>query len=350
MNMPAERRELPQISVLLGSFNGEKYIEEQLKSLVQQTTRPKEIVICDDCSSDATIAIVQRWQTQYPNLIRFHINETNKGYQRNFLENTALCTGDYVAFCDQDDVWISEKLEKITKAIRENDWPEMVFSDCRITNATMTVEGQTGFEFVGLGTDEVARILRGELASVLIERPCITGMTMVCSIDLIRRCSRYQFVYDHPPHDYLVSLASATFGRYVVIREPLVYYRQHASNVIGMNAQKTTTKKRRPPITRASYAEAVLKDLHTKIELCLFVLSLYPSESDERTEQIRYLLKFCHKRLEARHSWSALMSLRTPENRALLRKQAFNKLFLKDLRTYLRLKTHALLNRLGMVH
>ena len=98
------------ISIAMATYNGEKFIEEQLDSILAQTIKDFEIVICDDCSNDRTFFILEQYAKKYP-LIKLHKNTKNLGFRENFLQAINLCTGDFIALCDQDDIWNEKHLE-----------------------------------------------------------------------------------------------------------------------------------------------------------------------------------------------------------------------------------------------
>src|ERR1700756_445999 len=102
----------PSISIAITTFNGEKYLEQQLASLDSQTAPPAEIVAVDDCSQDETVCVLERFANRSRIPVRIFKNEANIGYKRNFLRAASLCRGDAVAYCDQDDVWAEQKLER----------------------------------------------------------------------------------------------------------------------------------------------------------------------------------------------------------------------------------------------
>jgi glycosyltransferase involved in cell wall biosynthesis len=107
------------ISVAMATYNGERFLQEQLDSLARQTLLPSELVACDDGSTDDTLAILQRFQASAPFPVRIHCNETRLGSGFNFLSALGRCTGDLVAFCDQDDIWKEQKLSVCVEALRD---------------------------------------------------------------------------------------------------------------------------------------------------------------------------------------------------------------------------------------
>lgn len=110
---------LPLISIALCTYNGEKYLCEQLGTLVGQTYPNLEIVVVDDASTDQTWTILNEFADCYPS-IRLFRNTTNLGYLRNFERALKHCQGEYLLISDQDDVWEKEKVTKLLAAVEEN--------------------------------------------------------------------------------------------------------------------------------------------------------------------------------------------------------------------------------------
>ena len=110
----------PLISIALCTYNGEKYLSEQLDSIVKQTYKNIEIISVDDCSSDNTLKILQEYAERYP-IIKVFSNSKNKGYTKNFEYAISLCKGEYISISDQDDIWMENKLELLLDKIKIND-------------------------------------------------------------------------------------------------------------------------------------------------------------------------------------------------------------------------------------
>lgn len=100
-----------KISIAMATYNGAKYLQEQLDSFVAQTRQPDELVVCDDGSTDSTLEILEAFRQQAPFVVRIYLNEMNLGYVRNFEKALTLCTGDIIFLSDQDDVWLCKKIE-----------------------------------------------------------------------------------------------------------------------------------------------------------------------------------------------------------------------------------------------
>ncbi|WP_312283811.1 glycosyltransferase [Candidatus Igneacidithiobacillus taiwanensis] len=115
---PTRGNENPRISIAMATYNGEKFIREQLDSLAKQTILPFELVVSDDGSTDQTIQIVHDFAKTSPFPVHIYINDINLHYTGNFLKSASLCHGEIIAFCDQDDIWEERKLKEcITKIL-----------------------------------------------------------------------------------------------------------------------------------------------------------------------------------------------------------------------------------------
>src|SRR5664280_13480 len=101
------------ISIAMATYNGERFIREQLDSLARQTYLPCELIVSDDGSTDRTLEIVEDFAKSAPFSVRAYRNEQNLGYADNFLKAASLCDGEWIAFCDQDDVWFDNKLARV---------------------------------------------------------------------------------------------------------------------------------------------------------------------------------------------------------------------------------------------
>ncbi|EAK7272990.1 glycosyltransferase, partial [Campylobacter coli] len=121
------------VAVLLATYNGEKYLKEQIDSILNQTYKDIKIYIGDDCSKDSTIDIIKTYKDLYPDKIIYYQNNTNMGFIKNFEKLLQCCSENYMAFSDQDDIWLSNKLEEqmkeIAKMEKKCNLPIMCHSD-----------------------------------------------------------------------------------------------------------------------------------------------------------------------------------------------------------------------------
>src|SRR6266542_888200 len=109
-----------KISVAIGTYNGEKFLNVQLESILQQTIPVHEIIVCDDHSGDDTINILREFEVSYPSLLKIFANEKNLGVVKNFEKAISLCTGNIIFLADQDDVWNNNKVESVLNFFRNN--------------------------------------------------------------------------------------------------------------------------------------------------------------------------------------------------------------------------------------
>lgn len=123
-----------KISVAMCTYNGETYILEQLKSIINQTKQVDEIIICDDCSSDQTTTLVENALNNTSINYKLIKNEKNMGFKKNFYKVLSLCTGDIIFLCDQDDVWMENKVEAMYQKFEENKEALLVFSNGEVTD------------------------------------------------------------------------------------------------------------------------------------------------------------------------------------------------------------------------
>ncbi|TQV61723.1 MAG: glycosyltransferase [Sulfurovum sp.] len=119
-----------KISICLATYNGEKYLKEQLDSLLNQTLTPYEVIIQDDCSTDNTVEIAKQY-TDKLNL-KIYVNEVNLGFTKNFESVLQKATGDLIAPCDQDDIWKPDKLEKLSGLIGKHS---LIYANSLLVNS-----------------------------------------------------------------------------------------------------------------------------------------------------------------------------------------------------------------------
>lgn len=129
-----------KISVALAAYNGSKFIIEQLDSILNQSIVPDEIVVCDDCSTDDTFAVVKEYVNEHP-IVKVYKNAVNLGFIKNFEKAAKLCTGDYILFSDQDDIWTYDHIETLVNNSSEADLvcanAEYMTMDGKLTGRTM---------------------------------------------------------------------------------------------------------------------------------------------------------------------------------------------------------------------
>ena len=216
-------------SIAMTTYNGERFLDGQLRSLSEQTLAPAELVVCDDVSTDQTEDIVKHWAKRLPFPLRFLQNEQRLGWRRNFLKAASLCASDYIAFCDQDDVWRKDKLATVASYLRANP--------CTLL--------QHGFRLIDENGDTISGNL--DWAPAEHEAPWSHGFgqTLVFHRSLMEFTDLWESSIDHNQdsgqmaHDQWIYFLSSVLGRTITIREALSYYRQHGSNAVGFIVPKS---------------------------------------------------------------------------------------------------------------
>ena len=225
------------ITVLMATFNGEKYLSEQLDSLLNQTRQPDRILIQDDASTDSTVEILNRYQQAHPDLITVVFNPSNQGGSaRNFMSMMACERGDYLMLCDQDDVWLPTKIElsyaKMTEM--ETRWgvstPCLMHTDLTVVNDHLEPTGDS------FRARTFADYARTTLRDQIIQNTT-TGCTIMYNralADLITYIPIHMVM-----HDWWISLIASAFGHIDHVDECTVFYRQHDTNQIGVADMRT---------------------------------------------------------------------------------------------------------------
>lgn len=216
-----------KISVALCTYNGEKYIEEQLRSILKQTVSVDEIVICDDGSTDNTVAVASSVLGKGNIPYRIEVNETSLGVAKNFLKALRLTSGDYVFTCDQDDIWHKGKVEAFINEARESK-KELYFSDGELVFSDGAPMGSTIWQALCV-QDELHN--NPNMTDCLLKHPVVTGAAMMVSRGLI---DRVDAIPDGWIHDEWLSVLAALEDGAQPICVPTFDYRQHGNNVIGV--------------------------------------------------------------------------------------------------------------------
>ena len=218
-----------KISVLLCTYNGEKYIQEQLSSIINQSKMVDEIIVSDDCSRDHTIKKVEEFAQNCKINIKINSNSLNTGFKKNFYNGLSFCSGDIIFFSDQDDVWEYRKVEKIINLFESNNKALLVFSDAFVTNEKLEFKSHL---LKDVRYNDNFMIDSKSQLNMLLADNFITGATMAIRKELINLASPFGMEW---PHDYWLGIIAAINNGLYCINEPLIKYRQHASNAIGIN-------------------------------------------------------------------------------------------------------------------
>lgn len=220
-----------RVEILLATYNGEKFVADQIRSILEQTYKNIRLIIRDDASTDTTRAILEFFARQYPEKIVLLPQEHNLGIRGNFSKLMEHAEADYIMFSDQDDLWLPEKvaktLEKMKKAEAEHgaSHPLLVHTDLIVTDKNLITLHQS---FWNLSRLRPARC--HSLAQMLVQNN-VTGCTMMINRPLLEVAMPIPGTCIM--HDWWIALVAAAFGHIDTISESTMLYRQHDNNAIG---------------------------------------------------------------------------------------------------------------------
>ncbi len=226
---------MEKISVAIATYNGERFLREQLDSLYGQTRVPDEVCVSDDCSKDGTVAILKEYQQKYG--LKYSVNKCSLGVNKNFENAIRSCIGDYVMICDQDDIWLPQKIEKTYTKIKEieGDKPAVVSSQCWRINAC----GQIISKKTKISKDTFS------CADTILQPP---GTTQGCSLMINRKLLNVLKTFPDTKecmYDGYIGFVGASIGIKYNIASPLMLYRYHESNVLARISTKSKTLSQR---------------------------------------------------------------------------------------------------------
>ena len=223
------------IKIIMCTYNGERYLGQQIQSILANTRTDWQLVISDDGSVDATYEIIEAYRKQYPNKISARKHEASNGAARHFLEMIRTIKGemqkdDLIMLCDQDDVWNQDKIERTDHVMQRlvagngNKTPLLVCSDVCITDSDLHVMEPS---FAKANHYNIKNI---GFAQLMMENK-VQGCTIMINkalADMIERIPGHMTM-----HDCWLGLVAAAFGKLEYINKPTMKYRQHAENVMG---------------------------------------------------------------------------------------------------------------------
>ena len=225
---------MASVSVALCTFNGVRFVDKQLESLVRQERRPDELVVCDDGSDDDTVHLIRRRSSDVPFAVRIQVNSKRLGVFRNFEQAVGLCGGEIIAPCDQDDVWRPDKLGLMEQTLAENPQAGMVFSDAEIVNDQLQPMNMSLWDCAGFSIELQQQFTRGDAFKHLINKNYVFGCTMAFRSRLRDLFLPFpeQFKFIHL-HDGLIVLFTSAVAPIIPLKQKLISYRQHAGQQIG---------------------------------------------------------------------------------------------------------------------
>lgn len=217
----------PLIAICLASYNGEKYIAEQLESIFTQSYQYFKLYIADDRSTDNTVSIIKTFQERFVDRIDFTINDIQLGVVKNFETLLSHCEEEYITFSDQDDIWESDKLTLQIKAIMQLEKESvtkacLVHSDLSMMDENAKLIADSYFHFRGYSLNQ-----KKDLGHILGPSG-VMGNTLMMNREL--RNKSLPFPAGLEVHDYWIAIVAELYGKRKTLQQPLVRYRIHNKN------------------------------------------------------------------------------------------------------------------------
>ena len=208
-----------RVSVAMATYNGEKYIKEQIDSILNNLEKNDELIISDDGSKDNTISIIQEMQK---NDSRIKLLEGPKnGVKQNFANAIKNCSGEYIFLADQDDIWNDKKVEKVLKVFKDKN-VTLVIHNCEIVNENLEKTDKTFFEFRNSGKGIIKNIWKNTYIGCCI---AFKGKMKDKILPIPN---------DIEMHDQWIGIINEKYGESYFLDECLIKYRRHSNNVSQM--------------------------------------------------------------------------------------------------------------------
>jgi glycosyltransferase involved in cell wall biosynthesis len=239
---------MDRVNIIMATYNGEKYIKQQINSIIKNTYTNWRLLICDDGSTDSTLSIIDEYVRTHTDKVIFHKNERNKGVTINFLEGVKRIASfkdnvighEYYMFCDQDDVWMEDKIEKTLKLVKKcekkysNQVPVAAFTDVLVVDENLNEISSSFFKSNGLNPRNTS-INQIMMENKLIGCSVMFNGSLVEKLNVLPQKARF--------HDWWVGCIASTFGHICYLNEPTILYRQHGGNVVGNKSFSGYVKK-----------------------------------------------------------------------------------------------------------
>jgi glycosyltransferase involved in cell wall biosynthesis len=222
----------PSISIAMATCQGARFIDAQLESILAQSRPPDELVVCDDASTDDTLAHVEAFAARAPFPVRAIRNPARLGITKNFEQAVAQASGQIILLADQDDEWLPEKIDTLCAALDASPQVGVVFSNGEVVDEAGRALGYDLWSALGFDAREQASVDAGRAASVFLRHVVAAGTTMAF------RSSFRPLVLPFPDlysvHDAWIAFMIAARADCLALAQPLIRYRLHEGNQIGI--------------------------------------------------------------------------------------------------------------------
>ena len=229
------------IGIVIATYNGERYLYEQIDSIFSQSLQPDKIIVVDDCSTDGTTDIIAKYRKNHPEIIVFIQNEKNLGYVKTFERGISRCQTDYIALSDQDDIWKPNKIQNCYHALEHNTDAKLCFHDLEFIDGDGNSIGKNFWESSLIPLPVSGAAARKQLANLI---DLVPGCTIFFASDL------KEYLLPMPNskwsgHDWWIAVVGFFLANPIIINEALTRYRIHERQTCSLAVNIKKSKKRR---------------------------------------------------------------------------------------------------------
>lgn len=219
------------------TYNGARFLPEQLKSIAAQTVPVDELIVCDDRSQDATVEIIETFAKTVRFPVTVHVNEQNLGSTKNFEKCLSLCSGDIIFLCDQDDLWREDKVSKQKTYLDSHPETDAVFSNAAMIDDFSKPVGRTIWEEIEFDQVSQDKWTGGRPHEILFHGFVVTGATLCIRRAALDRLMPFPTHVPDLIHDAWIAMVLSLENKIDFIPETLISYRIHSSQQVGFGSK-----------------------------------------------------------------------------------------------------------------
>lgn len=266
---------MQKISIALCTYNGGRFLREQLESFLLQTRRPNELIVGDDRSTDNTISIIDEFAASAEFPVHVEVNDRNLGSTKNFEKTIQRCSGDLIFLADQDDVWLPEKIEKAAAEFSKSENVGLVFTNAELVDEKLQPLSERLWDYT-FPARRRATADRRNFYKTLLDGNVVTGATAAFRGSFVKDIVPFPSRVESFIHDAWIALSISVNADIVFLDEALMLYRQHAGQQLGVNWEESSGSMRE----RFTRAVKILRDREKLLRQLTDLLNEYPSLSN----------------------------------------------------------------------
>ena len=281
---------MKKVEILLATYNGEGYLEQQLQSILSQDTKEWHLTVSDDGSTDSTPDILERYERDYPDFIkRVHSGKRFGNAREHFFWLMEQCKADYMQFCDQDDVWHNDKVRILQEAMEEAEQkygknvPMVVFSDQTVVDESLQMISPSLMHMQQQNSEAT------DFRNILFQS-IVTGCTMEINRSMADKAAMITDSTRTVMHDWWIALIAAQFGQMVYVPVATIDYRQHGRNSVGAKDTRSLSYL----LNKTFHLKRFRKNVTEKKSQAAEFLHVYESELPDETRKL--LKEYSQKR------------------------------------------------------